>query len=104
MFALLGYTGADAVGGVTTDLTALTDPDFTQRNCHYPFTENYRLCAAADIGASDTELALLCPTWNAIGKMNVYPPIRSATPVSSSYVDLRTDWAPPIPLNEEFQM
>jgi hypothetical protein len=104
VFALLGYTASDNVGGVTTDLAALVDPDFTQRNGHYTFTEQYRLGGVVGIGTNVTRTDLLCPTWNAIGLMNSYPPVRSATPVSSTYVDLRTDWQVPIPLNEEFQV
>jgi hypothetical protein len=56
------------------------------------------------VGANTTLVDLLCPTWNAIGKMNSYPPVRSAQPVSATYPDLRADWAVPIPLNEEFQI
>lgn len=103
MFVLLAYTGSAGAAAANFDLTALTDPDFSQRSGHYIFTEQYKLLAAADVGLNDTNASILCPTWNAIGKMNVYPPIRSAAPVSSSFVDLRTDWAPPLPLNEEVQ-
>jgi hypothetical protein len=103
MFCLLGYTGAPGAAAADFDLTALTDPDFSQRSGHYIFTEQYRLAAAAQVEASGVRATLLCPTWSAIGRMNIYPPTRSAAPVSSTYVDLRTDWPVPLPLNEEFQ-
>lgn len=103
MFALLGYTSSAAAGATNADLTALTDPDFTQRNGHYTFTERYRLLAACDIGANDTTASLLTPTWNAISRFNISPPTRSATPVSRGWLDLFMQMQPPIPLNEEFQ-
>jgi hypothetical protein len=104
MFVILGYQGAAGAAAVNFDLSALLDPDFSQRNGHYVFTEPYKLLASANVGASDTEMNLLCPTWNAIGKFNIYPPVRAAQPVMSTYVDLRTDIPTNLPLNEEFQV
>jgi hypothetical protein len=103
MFVLLGYTGNAGAGAVNFDLTALPDADFSQRNGHYVFTEPYQLLGATNVGANDILADLLCPTWNAIGKMNVFPSLETAAFSSAAYLDLRADVPPKLPLNEEFQ-
>lgn len=102
-FALLGYHGAAGVNAASFDLTALTDPDFSQRNSHYIFTENYRLMCAAHLEASATRANFSAPTWNAIGKPNIWPVNVSATVPSPPRIDTRDNAPPRLPLNEEFQ-
>lgn len=102
-FALLGYQGLPGVNAVGTDLTALADPDFSTRNGHYIFTEPYQLLAAYHLETSAIGAQLVCPTWNAIGKANVWPVNRGIVTLSPPRVDTRFDYAPFVPLNEEFQ-
>jgi hypothetical protein len=103
--ALLAYTGNAGIGATNFDLTALTDPDFTQRNGHYTFTEPYQLMATAIIGANLTRGRFQVPHWNAIGEYNIYPVNRSTIVVQSNpNMDFYYDAPPPIPLNEEFQI
>jgi hypothetical protein len=103
--ALLAYSGTTGAAAVNFDLTAATDPDFTQRNGHYTFTEAYRLFGTFVSGATCTRSRFQVPHWNAIGEYNIYPPNLSSTVILSNP---QIDWAlampPQIPLNEEFQM
>ena len=100
---LLGYQGTPGVNAASFDLTALTDADFTQRNGHYMFTEPYKMLAAIDMEASAIRANFSCPTWNAIGKGNVWPVMVSATVQSPPRVDVRFDNPPVLPMMEEFQ-
>lgn len=101
--ALLAYTGTPGVNASSFDLTALADPNFSQRNGHYIFTEGYRLYCAAHLEASAVRANFSVPTWNAIGKPNIYPSNVSATVPSPPRVDVRALYPPRVPLNEEFQ-
>lgn len=102
-FALLGYQGTPGVNASSFDLSAVSDPDFSQRNSHYIFTELYRLLAAYHQETSATGANFSCPTWNAIGKANIWPVNRSVTQQSPPRVDTRFEEPPLVPVNEEFQ-
>lgn len=104
-FALLDYNlSAAAAGASNSDMSAVNDPDFSQRNSHYIFTEPYALLAAALVGASVTRARFQVPTWNAIGEYNILNANRSLNPPSNCQVDLTMASPPPVPLNEEFQI
>lgn len=67
MHALLAYFGTQGGTAVNNfDLTALTDPDFSQRNSHYIFTESYRIAYLFAQSAHMTDARLVTPTYNAI--------------------------------------
>lgn len=101
-FALLGYQVA--TGGSVTDLdmTAIVDSDFSQRNSHYIFTEHYRLLAHAAFGANLTRLNVQVPTWNAIGRFNLWPFNKSADIPSPPQIGWLRQAMPDIPINEEY--
>lgn len=104
-FALLNYNAAAAgVNTVNLDFTAATDPDFSIRNGHYIFTEQYRLFATAIVGASVTRGRYQVPTWNAIGELTIFNANRSLQPPSNPQIDLYAAYPPPIPQMEEFQV
>lgn len=102
-FALLGYQGTPGVNAASFDLSALTDPDFSQRNNHYIFTEQYALLHAYHQEASATRANFSCPTWNALGKANIWPVNVTSTVLSPPRIDTRWDYPARIPYNEEFQ-
>lgn len=104
-FGLLNYNvAAAAAGGTNVDLSAATDQDFSQRNSHYIFTEQYNLLAAAPVGVSVTRGRFQVPTWNAIGEFSLFNVNRALQPPSNPQVDLWIAYPPPVPTNEEFQI
>jgi hypothetical protein len=104
-FACLGYNVAAAAAGATlTDLTAAVDADFSQRNGHYIFTEQYRLWGLCSLGASLTAAALKSPTINAIGLFQPFSANLSLTPPSNTQIDVYEPYMPPLPMMEEVQV
>ncbi len=106
MFALLAYTGTNAGAAVYQDLSAAIDPDFTQRNLHYTFTEPYDLLQAFLAGDDITNARILVPSWNAIGEFQLFPPnaVAADTILPNGSHIWFGDMRPEIPVNEEFQM
>lgn len=103
-FALLDYNGAAVgVNASNTDLSAVTDPDFSQRNNHYIFTEQYQLLGAMMVGANVTRGRFQVPTWNALGEVILFNANRSLQPPSNSQWDWYGPMGPMIPQKEEFQ-
>lgn len=92
-------------GSVTdTDMSAVTDPEFTRRNSHFIFTEDYKLMGAIGAGATITRLNLSIATFNAIGKHNVWPlNLTSANELNPPRVAWYYPQAPMLPQNEEVQ-
>jgi hypothetical protein len=104
-FATIVYnTPANGVNAVNTDAVAAVDPDFSQRNNHYIFTESYRLLAASLIGVSVTRGRFQVPHWNAIGEFVLFNANRSLQPPSNPQWDWYIARQPWIPTNEEFQV
>jgi hypothetical protein len=66
MHVLLAYNGNNAGPTSNFDLTALSDPDFSQRNGHYIFTEDYGIgyLFAQSLNMSDARLQ--APTFSAL--------------------------------------
>lgn len=85
-------------------MSAVTDPDYSQRNNHYIFTEDYQLGAAYASGANITRANYQPPTWNAIGRFNIWPVNKSADIPSPPQMDWWMNQGPMIPRNEEFQI
>lgn len=104
-FALLDYNAAAAgVNTVNLDFVASSDPDFSQRNSHYIFTEQYYLLATTIIGTSVTRGRFQVPTWNAIGEFTIFNANRALNPPSNPQIDSYIAYPPKVPLNEEFQL
>lgn len=104
-FVLLNYNASAAAAGASNvDLTAASDPDFSQRNGHYIFTEEYKLLAAIPVGASLTKGRFQCPTWNAVGQFDIFNVNRSLNPPSNTQMDVYSHYPSTIPQNEEFQV
>ncbi len=104
-FATLVYNASAAAAGATnTDFSAATDPDFSQRNSHYIFTEPYRVLGVAVIGVSVTRGRFQAPAWNAIGEFAIVNANRALQPPSNPQWDWYIARQPQIPLNEEFQV
>lgn len=101
MFHLLAYEEALAAGAASADLDAVPDSEFSQRNSHYIFSEQYNALAMYYAAASATAARLNMPTINAIGRHQLWPVLRSATvPSDPRLQDLR-NWPFALPLNEE---
>ena len=66
MHVLLAYTGNNSGPANNFDLTAAVDPDFSQRNNHYIFTEMYGIGYLWAQSAHITDARLLTPTFAAL--------------------------------------
>lgn len=99
--ALLAYQGLPGVNASSFDLTNVPDPNFSGRNGHFVFTEQYSLLAASHLETSATRANLSSGTLNAISKPNIFPSNRSATVPSNPQVDFEYFNRLPIPVNEE---
>jgi len=104
--ALLAYNiPSDTASGSFTDMTAVADPDFSQRNSHYVFTEQYRMLASMfTSGDTPTRVRFQTPTWNAIGQFEMFNLGTSLEPATNFQVDNWLAYPPPIPMMEEFQI
>lgn len=102
-FHLLTYDGnISNANGI--DLTANVDGEFSQRNGHYLFSEQYNLIAGGVVGQNITETNLLSPTLNAITKFNLNPAnVGADTAPSPFLLDYYTHHPIPLPQNEEIQ-
>lgn len=100
---LLPYTLATGGSVTDADMSAVSDQEFSQRNSHYIFTEDYRLQAAVAMGANATRFNIQVPTWNAVGRFNLWPLMASSANILSPP---RVQWfdgaLPVVPQNEEF--
>jgi hypothetical protein len=102
-FHLLAYNG-NISNANSIDLTANVDGEFSQRNGHYLFSENYNLLAGGIVGQNVTETNILSPTLNAITKFNLNPANTGADTAPSPFLlDYYTHTPIPLPLNEELQ-
>jgi hypothetical protein len=101
MHHILAYNGTTGAAAADFDLTAAVDAEFSQRSGHYVFSERYRLLAAAILGATLTRGNIQASTWNAFGRMNIYPPNTALLPPSNAQYDVLMDIAPELPTNEE---
>lgn len=101
-FSLLNYTALTAGASVDLDMTALTDQDFSIRNGHYIFTEQYQLLAHSLHGVTVTRGNVQVPHWNAIGRLNIWPVNRLLLIPSPPQVAWLRQAPPWIPQNEEY--
>jgi hypothetical protein len=100
-FHLLGYMGSIAAGAPDADLPAIADPEFSRRNNHYIFTEDYWALAFAHLAQSALRARLNVPTINAVARHIIWPVNRTLTTSSHHRIqDLRT-YPLKLPLNEE---
>lgn len=104
MFSTLVYSLASNTINVDNDLSAAVDPEFSQRNNHYIFSEQYNLLAAGLFAAHAVRGRYQVPTWNAIGEDTIFNVVRSIEPLTNSQLDWYVDNPKPIPINEEFQL
>jgi hypothetical protein len=90
--------------GVVADGVAVNDTQFSIRNNHYIFTEDYDIVAATALGASLTAAQLDTPTIDAFNPLQVYPVNAAALTFAANpnIMDLRNS---PIkmPQNEELK-
>lgn len=104
-FGLVNYNASAATAGTQNfDLSAAVDPDFTQRNNHYTFTEPYNLGGVMPVGVSVTRGRFQAPTWNALGEVTIFNANRAITPPANPQWDSYMAVPPPVPMNEEFQI
>lgn len=103
-FHILAYNVTTGAAAVDTDATAATDAEFSGRSGHYVFSERYKLLAAAAFGATLTRANIQASTWNAFGRMNIYPPNTTLLPPSNAQYDVLLDLQPELPMNEEISV
>ena len=101
MFHLLHYFLSSAAGDANVDMTAGVDDEFSRRNSHYIFTEDYAAICAADLGVSATRSRLNVPRITAIARHQIWPVNRSATPPSNPRVADWRDYPVDLPQDEE---
>lgn len=107
LFTVLAYWIAanNQAAGVTADSVAIPDSNFSIRNNHFIFTEQYELKAATAFGATLTAAQIFDPTLNAINIPQIYP-VNAAgiiPPTNPNVMDLR-DAPIALPQNEEIQI
>lgn len=95
---------AAGVNAANLDMVAATEADFSQRNSHYVFTEDYDLLAAALVGASVTRGRFQAPHWNALAEFAIVNANRALQPPANPQWDDYRAFPIPIPRNEEFQV
>lgn len=95
---------AAGVSAANLDMAAATEADFSQRNNHYVFTEQYLIRALALVGASVTRGRIQVPTLNAIGEFVIFNANRALQPPSNAQWDWWYYVPIPVPMNEEFQV
>lgn len=101
MHHLLAYEEDLASNAADADLDAAVDGEFSQRNSHYIFTEQYNLLAAHYIAPNATRARFNLPSLNGIGRHQIWPLNRSATvPSRPGIQDLR-GYPMPLTVNEE---
>jgi hypothetical protein len=104
--AILGYFDAANNSAVPDDIPAIPTGlgDFSPRNGHWIFTEQYDLVAAFIAGATITQAQIFDATYNAVNIPQLYPVNEAITPLDNpNVIDLR-DQPWPIPMNEEWQL
>jgi hypothetical protein len=104
MFTLLAYFASanNQAAGVVADAPAVADPNYSQRNNHYIFTEDYVIPAAAALGATLTAAQIDSATIDAWNPFQVYPTIAGGIipPANPNVMDLR-QMPIAVPKNEE---
>jgi hypothetical protein len=101
---LLTYQIQVPTVSVNNDLTANVDAEFSQRNGHYLFSENYQLLAIAVFGNDLVSAKMTSPTLNAVTQFNVNPLNDSSISLSPPRMDFWTHAPVPLPMNEEIQI
>lgn len=83
--------------------SAVADPNFTQQNNSYIFTEPYNLCGVYAAGATIAAAQIYDAQLNAINPLQIYPTVPQLAVPSNPNVMTLVDAPIPIPLNEQFQ-
>jgi hypothetical protein len=104
MFTTLAYTGTPGVNAVNFDLTAATDPEISQRNGHYIFSEFYDVMAAFYLETSALRASFQVPEWNQYTRFNIWPPNRSIVTPTNPQLDFWLEKRPRLSINEEIQL
>lgn len=101
MYQILANYASVAASGTNVSLAALTDPNFSTRNSHWIFTEDYYMMGVAGFGATLNGLQIYDATYNAINTPQVYPVNLSLNAPSNPQVEDLRSWPVMIPQNEE---
>lgn len=90
MNQILAYFGAPAAGALLADLPYVVDPNFTQQNQHFIFTQDFSIAALAAFGANLTAIQLVDATYNAINTPQLYPVnLAIVPPTNPQVIDMR---------------
>ena len=105
-FHLIGYQldTSSSVGLASADMSAIVDQTLSIRNNHYFFTAPFNILGVTLFGSLVNRGAILCPTFNAYTKFNIWPLNSSTIPASPPRMDIWTEHLVPLPINEEIQV
>jgi hypothetical protein len=101
MFHLLNYRVVAGVNDVNVDETMTTDTIYTARNGHLLLTEPMNLIGAMHLAVSALRVRTNIPSWNNLGRHQIWPVNRSATPPSYPRIDDYRGFPKTLPMNEE---
>ncbi len=101
MYQILANYASLAASANNASIAALTDPNFSTRNSHWIFTEDYYMMGVAGFGATLSTLQIYDATYNAINTPQVYPVNLSLNAPSNPQVMDLQSWPIMIPKNEE---
>lgn len=76
---MLAYQGTATLAAPNTKITAVADPIFSQRNTNFIFSEDYQMLASFYHGVTPTVARFNVPTWNTLGRQQIWPLEQSAT-------------------------
>jgi hypothetical protein len=101
VFHLLAYQNALGVNATNADLLAVADPEFSSRNNHFIFTEEWYAQAIRLQAPSIIRGRFNIPTLNAYARAQIFPNPRTATIESNPQVMELFDLPMKLPQNEE---
>lgn len=101
MFHLLGYYSSLAAAAADSDISALSDSEFSRRNNHFIFTEPYKILAIAYLAAGATRARFNVPSFNGVARMQIWPVERSVTITDDPMIQNFMDYPLDVPVNEE---
>lgn len=101
MFTVLAYFENLGAAAADSDVNAVSDQEWTQRNNHFIFTDEVRLLGTFVHAASVTRARLNVPSLNAYARHQLWPIHRSATIPSDPRLGDYRNFPLRLPQNEE---
>lgn len=100
MYGTIVYNASAAAFGAENLFTAASDPDVTSQSGAYIFTGDYKLLAAALVGASVQYGRYDVAEWNGRGRPNIFAANRGLNPPADAIYDYYYPNPPALPKNQ----